>query len=158
MTLSPEIEIRLVAPHELAEPLSFLEETLRNSEPVPSLFVEQLERAVEKGYLEVLAAWREEQLIGVAVLAFRPSFSAGAPFASIEDLYVKPEARRRGVGRKLLEAVGERCRARGVSYVEVQTDDEAAAFYSVLGYEPQPGAGALLFLCFLAVSFQLLFW
>ena len=86
MTLSPGIEVRLVAPHELAEPLSFLEETLRNSEPVPPLFVEQLEGAVEKGDLEVLAARREGQLIGLAVLAFRPSFSAGAPFASIEDL------------------------------------------------------------------------
>ena len=143
MTLSPRIEIRLIAPHELAEPLSFLEETLRNSEPVPPLFVEQLQRSVEKGDLEVLAARREERLIGFAVLAFRPSFSAGAPFASIEDLYVKPDARRQGVGRKLLEVVGERCRARGVSYVEVQTDDEAAAFYSVLGYEPQPGAQVL---------------
>jgi hypothetical protein len=39
--------------------------------------------------------------------------------------------------------VGKRCRARSVSYVEVQTDDEAAAFYSVLGYEPQPGARVL---------------
>ena len=135
MTLSPRIEIRLIAPHELAEPLSFLEETLRNSEPVPPLFVEQLQRSVEKGDLEVLAARREKRLIGVAVLAFRPSFSAGAPFASIEDLYVKPDARRQGVGRKLLEVVGERCRARGVSYVEVQTDAEAAPFYEAFGFE-----------------------
>ena len=82
-------------------------------------------------------------LVGVAVLAFRPNVSAGAPFASIEDFYVRTDARRRGVGRALLEAVGERCRARGVSYVEVQTDEEAAPFYAALGYEPEPGVQVL---------------
>jgi GNAT superfamily N-acetyltransferase len=77
------------------------------------------------------------------VLAFRPNVSAGASFASIEDLYVSPDARGRGAGRALLEAVEERCRARDVSYVEVQTDDEAAAFYGACGYEPEMGVRVL---------------
>ena len=109
---------------------------------MPPAFVEQLEKAVEKGDIEVLAAWAgpEAGLVGVAVLAFRPNISAGAFFVSIEDLYVREDVRRRSVGRALLEAAGERCRARGVSYVEVQTDDEASPFYRALGYEFEPGA------------------
>lgn len=81
--------------------------------------------------------------VGVVVLAFRPGVSAGASFASIEDLYVSPDARGRGAGRALLAAVEERCRARGVSYIEVQTGDEAAAFYEASGYEPEAGVRVL---------------
>ena len=119
----------------MAKPLSLLEESLRNGDPVPPLFAEQLAQAVERGDLELLAAWVNGGLVGVTVLAFRSSISLGAPFVSIEDLYVKPSARRRGAGRALLGAVEERCKERGVSYVEVQTDSEAAAFYIGLGYK-----------------------
>lgn len=145
MTPGPRVEVRLAGPDELAEPLSLLQESLREGEPVPPPFADQLARAVERGDLEVIAAWERSGVepVGVVMLAFRFSISAGAPFAGIEDLYVRPDARRRGVGSALLEAVGERCRARGVSYVEVQTDDEAAPFYSALGYEPEPGVRVL---------------
>ena len=134
--------MRTSAPVELSEPLSLLEGTLRNGEAVPPPFAGQLARAVERGDLELLAAWADGRPVGVTVLAFRPSISLGATFASIEDLYVKSDARRRGVGRALLGAVGERCKQRGVSYVEVQTA-EAAAFYISLGYEPEEGVRVL---------------
>ena len=106
---------------------------------MPPSFAWRLARAVEAGDIEVLAARTEPcgRPVGVVVLSFRPSVSAGATFASIEDLYVSPDARGRGAGRALLEAVEERCRACGVSYVEVQTDDEAAPFYAALGFEPE---------------------
>ena len=124
----------------LAEPLRLLEEFLRDGEPEPESFARRLRESVEAGELEVLAACAEGRVVGVAVLAYRLSISAGGLFASVEDLYVKPDARRRGVGRALLEAVGERCAARGVSYVETQVEDEeAAGFYAALGYEEEPG-------------------
>jgi GNAT superfamily N-acetyltransferase len=139
------IVVHPAAPDELAEPLSLLEEALRNGEPVPRPFAERFRRAVEGGNLEVLAARAgpKAELVGVAMLAFRLSICAGAAFCSVEDFYVKPDARRRGVGRALIEAVGERCRARGVSYVEVQTDGEAAPFYRASGYETEPGVRVL---------------
>lgn len=142
---NPRIEVRSTASDELSEPLSFLEKLLRNGEPVPSPFAEQLQRTVERGDIEVLAAWMEPgaELVGVVVLAFRPNVSVGATFASVEDFYVGTGARRRGVGRALLEAVGERCRARCASYVEVQTKDEAVTFYTALGYEVEPGVQVL---------------
>jgi GNAT superfamily N-acetyltransferase len=139
LTRRAGIEAELVAPEQLAGPLSLLEEFLREGEPVPLSFAGQLARAVEAGDIEVLAARTETggRLAGVALLAFRPSISAGALIASIEDLYVRPDARCAGVGRTLLDAVVERCRARSVSYVEVQTDDEAAPFYKASGYEQE---------------------
>ena len=136
------VEVHPSAPGELSEPLSLLEEALRNGEPLPLAFGEQIARAIERGDLELLAAWTGGVPVGIVVLAFRPSISLGALFASIEDLYVEPTARRQGVGRALLGAVEERCKERGVSYVEVQAD-EAAAFYMSLGYELEEGVRVL---------------
>lgn len=142
--MTPEYRIEGPAtPDELVEPLAFLEEFLREGESVPSTFAGLLARAVERGDMEVLVARSEGRVVGVAMLAFRINISASGLFASIEDLYVRPEARRRGVGRALTEAVGERCRARGVSYVEVQTDNVAAAFYETAGFEPEEGVRVL---------------
>ena len=143
MRPGPRIEVRAAAPDELAQPLKLLEEFLRDSDPVPPLFAKRLARAVERGDVEVLVARAEGRLVGVAVLAFRLDVSAGAPFASVEDLYVRPGARQQGAGRVLIEAVREQCRTRGVSYVEVQTDSEAAGFYEALGYEPEEGVRVL---------------
>jgi GNAT superfamily N-acetyltransferase len=134
------IEVVPTRKAELAEPLRLLEESLRGGEPVPEDFAGTLREAVETGTVEVLVARAEGRVVGVAVLAYRLSVSAAGLFASIEDLYVRPEARRRGAGRALLKAVEERCASRGVSYAEAQVEgEEAAAFYSALGYEPEPG-------------------
>ncbi len=128
----------------LAEPLALLEESLRDSEPIPEDLAEGLRRAVEAGDIELLAARTEDQVLGVAVLAYRPNISAGALFASIEDLYVRPEARRQGVGQALLTAANKRCTHRGISYLEVHVEDEAAeTFYKALGYEPETGVRVL---------------
>ena len=132
------IEVSPVRGTELIEPVRLLEESLRNGEPVPDDFAKMLREAVEAGQLEVLAARAEGRMVGVAVLAYRLNISAAGLFASIEDLYVRPNERRRGVGRALVEAVENRCTARGLSYVETQVEDkDAVAFYTALGYEPE---------------------
>jgi ribosomal protein S18 acetylase RimI-like enzyme len=131
--LSP---IDLTPASDLAEPLSLLETSLRDSEPLPEAFIEKLREHVQTGEMDVLAARSDGRTLGVAVLAYRPNIAAGALFASIEDLYVSPETRRQGVGRALLTAAHERCKARRVSYLEVQVEDDAAeSFYVALGYE-----------------------
>ena len=109
---------------------------MREGEPVPASFVEELRGSVGRGDLEMLAA-REDagRVVGVVLLSYGLNVSAGGPFASIEELHVSPAARLLGVGRALLAAVEERCQQRGISYVEVQTDDEAVAFYEAAGYE-----------------------
>ncbi len=130
--------VEVVSAGGFAEPLGLLEQFLRDGEPVSEDFAEKLRRAVEAGDIEILAALDRDRILGVAVLAYRLNVSAGALFASVEDLYVRQEERRRGVGRSLLEAADERCAVRGISYVEVQTEDEGAgAFYAALGYEPE---------------------
>jgi ribosomal protein S18 acetylase RimI-like enzyme len=135
--LSP---IEVTPASDLAEPLSLLEASLRDGEPVPEAFATKLRKSVETGDIDVLAARSVGQILGVAVLAYRPNIAAGALFASIEDLYVRPDARRQGVGTALLTAANEHCVARKISYVEVQVEDEAAeSFYKTFGYELEAG-------------------
>jgi GNAT superfamily N-acetyltransferase len=128
----------------LAEPLALLEEALRDGDAVPEDFADRLRKAIEAGDMEVLAARAEDQMLGVVVLAYRLNLSAGERFASVEDLYVRPTARRQGVGRALLRAVDELCTEHSISYVEVQVEeDEAELFYAALGYEPETGVRVL---------------
>lgn len=131
------IEAELASAGRLEEPRRLLEEGLRSGEPMPDAFVERLREAVHRGDIEALVARSGGEALGVAVVAYRPSFSLGGSFASVEELYVRPGVRRCGVGRRLMEAVEGRCVARGVSYVEVQTEGEAEGFYAALGYEPE---------------------
>lgn len=135
--MSP-IEVSPVPGPDLREPLRLLEEWLRDGEPLPDSFVKKLHRHVEAGDLEVLAARLEGRMLGVLVLAFRPNVALGSPFASIEDLYVHPQARRRGVGAALLQAAQDRCTSRGISYLEAQVEEVAARdFYEASGYEAE---------------------
>ena len=137
-------QVEVALPTGLAEPLALLEEAFRDGDPVPEDFADRLRKAVEAGDVEVLAARAEDQLLGVALLAYRLNVSAGERFASVEDLYVRPEARRRGVGRALLEAVDELCAEHGISYIEAQVEEkEAELLYAAMGYEPETGVRVL---------------
>jgi GNAT superfamily N-acetyltransferase len=141
--LSP-VEVAPVPATGLAESLALLEESLREGEPVPAAFSDRLRKAAEAGDIEVLVARAEDQILGVAILAYRLNISAGALFASIEDLYVRPEARHQGVGRALLRAGDERCTKQNISYVEVQVEErEAETFYTAFGYESEPSVRVL---------------
>ena len=137
-------QVEVALPTGLAEPLALLEEAYRDGDPVPEDFADRLRKAVEAGDVEVLAARAEDQLLGVALLAYRLNVSAGGIFASVEDLYVRPEARRRGVGHALLQAADDRCEKRGISYVEAQVEEkEAELFYAAVGYEQETGVRVL---------------
>jgi GNAT superfamily N-acetyltransferase len=138
------VEVAQVDASDLAESLVLLEEAVRDGDPIPKDLADRLRKAIEAGDVKVLAARAEDQILGVVLLAYRLSVSAGGLFASVEDLYVRPEARSQGVGRALLKAVDELCAERGISYVEVQVEEEVAEqFYAALGYEPEMGVRVL---------------
>ena len=138
------VEVAQVDATDLAESLVLLEEAVRDGDPIPKDFADRLRKAIEAGDVEVLAARAEDQIQGVVLLVYRLSVSAGGLFASVEDLYVRPVARRQGIGRALLKAVDELCAERGISYVEVQVEEEVAEqFYAALGYEPEMGVRVL---------------
>jgi ribosomal protein S18 acetylase RimI-like enzyme len=79
---------------------------------------------------------------GFAQLRFRPSLYTGALDAHLEELYVIPERRGRGLGRALLEGAMELARERGAAHIDLGTseDDVAArALYESAGFTNREG-------------------
>lgn len=84
--------------------------------------------------------------LGYVVLVARFDMDVGGLLGCIEDLYVRPEARRGGVARALLETLCADCRRRGCGAlrVEVAADNDAAiSLYRGFGLAPL-GDGRLI--------------
>jgi len=74
---------------------------------------------------------------GVCQLRFRHSIWTDSPDCWLEDLYVEPSARGRGVGRALVGLAFARANARGARRIELDTNEHnggAIALYESLGF------------------------
>lgn len=83
-----------------------------------------------------LALDEHSAAIGHVVLALNHSMEYGGLAAIIDDLYVRPQARRRGVARALLYALFAQCRALGCRAVKVEVgaaNAPARALYARYG-------------------------
>ena len=88
--------------------------------------------------------------VGVCQLRFRWSVWKSAEDCWLEDLFVREEARRSGLGRALVEAALERARKRGCKRIELDVNEDngaARALYEACGFltEPKP-PGRTLFI------------
>jgi ribosomal protein S18 acetylase RimI-like enzyme len=89
--------------------------------------------------------------VGLALLRFRPSYSSESLDAYLEELYVAPDRRGRGLGRALLEAAMELARETGAIHMDLGTsvdDTVAIALYESAGFtnrESEPDGPAMLF-------------
>jgi GNAT superfamily N-acetyltransferase len=88
--------------------------------------------------------------VGVCQLRFRWSVWKSAEDCWLEDLFVREEARRSGLGRALVEAALERARERGCMRIELDVNEDngaARALYEACGFltEPKP-PGRTLFI------------
>ena len=95
---------------------------------------------LEPGDGRVFVAERDGRLVGVisVALARRPAFFAETVRGHVEHLYVRPDARRRGLGRALVEEAFAWLRRGGASRVELEIDPdnlEGRRFWSALGFE-----------------------
>jgi ribosomal protein S18 acetylase RimI-like enzyme len=111
-------------------------------EPIPEadVIAERAAPLIENG--EVVVLFAGEGPDGFAQLRFRPSLYAGALDVYIEELYVVPELRGRGIGRALLEAAMDHARERGAAHIELTTseDDVAArSLYASAGFTNREG-------------------
>lgn len=76
---------------------------------------------------------------GYVVFTVRFAMEYGGLVGSIDDLYVRPAVRRKGVGKQLLESVLVECHDRNLHGLDVEVAPEnlgAQSLYSSLGLQP----------------------
>jgi len=79
---------------------------------------------------------------GLAVLRFRPAIWTRALECYLAELYVVPQRRGHGLGRRLMQAAIECARSRGARHMELgtaETDVVARALYESLGFSNREG-------------------
>ena len=82
--------------------------------------------------------WLGEKPAGYVILTLGYSFEFRGRDAFIDELYIEPEFRRRGLGRRALEFLEEKARASGVNALHLEVDggnDPALELYRRTGYE-----------------------
>ena len=76
--------------------------------------------------------------VGYIALTFGYSFEYHGRDAFIDELYIEPQYRRQGIGRRTMQFVEERARELGVNAIHLEVDDgndPAAGLYRRAGYE-----------------------
>lgn len=88
---------------------------------------------------------------GISLLRFRTSVWTGGPEAHLQELYVVPALRGRGIGGALLAATMEAAREAGATGIDLntgETDTAARALYESRGFtnrEGSPDGPSMLF-------------
>jgi GNAT superfamily N-acetyltransferase len=76
-------------------------------------------RQAQAGY-RILAAWRGDEAVGLA--GYRPQENlVRGPFCYVDDLVVRDDLRRSGLGARLLKAVATEASARGLPHLVLDT-------------------------------------
>jgi len=87
-------------------------------------------------YAEAVLAWDDPEPVGLALFFHNYSTFLGLPGIYLEDLYVRPAARRRGIGRALLVHLAAIAKQRGCGRLEwsvLDWNEPAIGFYRRIG-------------------------
>jgi ribosomal protein S18 acetylase RimI-like enzyme len=118
--------------------------SLAEQEPGAYFFDELMVREVLRHFLarpELGLAWiflENETPAGYIVLTFGYSFEYHGRDSFIDELYIEPQYRRQGIGKRAMQFVEERARELGVNALHLEVDqgnDPAAELYRRAGYD-----------------------
>jgi GNAT superfamily N-acetyltransferase len=93
----------------------------------------------ENNFVEILIAEYEGQIAGQALFFKNFSTFLGKPGIYLEDLYVKPEMRSKGIGKALLDKLISIAKERNYGRVEwsvLDWNESAIDFYKKIGAKP----------------------
>ena len=109
--------------------------------PGTAVLATRLEQLLAGGH--VIALLSGEPAVAVALLTLRPNVWYEGPVALLDELYVAPQLRGRGLGSALLDAAEGVTRQRGGELLEINVDGDdigAHRFYERHGYaNTEPG-------------------
>lgn len=120
-------------------------------DPTPGVEVltRHARRLLEAGEMTVLLGGKGPD--GIALVRFRTSVWTGRPEAHLQELYVSPALRGRGIGRALLDATLTTAREAGATFIDLGTaeaDTAARTLYESCGFtnrERKPDGPRMLY-------------
>jgi GNAT superfamily N-acetyltransferase len=119
----------------VAELLDAFNREYDTATPGPEVLTQRLTRLLAGG--SVVALLVGEPAIGVALLTLRPNVWYDGPVALLDELYVAPQHRGKGLGSALLDAAEGVTRDRDGELLEINVDGDdidARRFYERHGY------------------------
>jgi len=143
MTGPPPSPVRAATPedaHAIGRLLHAFNEEFEEPTPAPAVLAARMGQLLAEGDTAVLLGGPGPH--GLAVLRFRPAIWTQALECYLAELYVVPERRGRGLGRRLMEAAMDFARSRGATHMELgtsETDVAARALYESLGFSNREG-------------------
>lgn len=147
-----DVAIRRAAAEDAADVARLLDDFNREfDEPSPGVeaLTATVRRLLAEGEITVLLAGGGPD--GISLFRFRPALWAEGLEAYLQELYVAPLLRGRGIGRALLEATMDLARERGAAGIDLntgETDTAARALYESCGFtnrEGDPDGPSMLF-------------
>ena len=140
VTVAPRVA-RATEAGTVAELLDAFNREFDTPTPGAAVLATRLERLLAGG--QVIALLAGDPAVAVALLTLRPSVWYDGPVALLDELYVAPDLRGRGIGSVLLASAESVTRQRGGELLEINVDgDDTAArrFYERHGYtNSEPG-------------------
>ena len=118
----------------LAQERYELEHFTLPTEPNASLWAKYVRGEIKEGLGFLLGAFNENQLVGFVAASYAHSFpmQVSEKMGTIDDLYVLPKYRRRGIGRNLVNACLEKMKSDDVDSVRINLvsgNDSAHSLY-----------------------------
>jgi GNAT superfamily N-acetyltransferase len=115
--------------------------------PGPAVLAARLEKLL--AHDRTIALLAGQPAVGVALLTLRPNVWYDGPVALLDELYVAPELRGRGIGSALLASAELAARHGGAEVLEINVDGgdtDARRFYERHGYANiEPGEDEPMF-------------
>jgi ribosomal protein S18 acetylase RimI-like enzyme len=138
-----EIHVRQATAEDAATIALLLHDfNLEFSEPSPGVefLTDKVRRLLEAGEIVVLLSGNDPD--GLALCRFRPALWSEGLEAYLQELYVVPALRGRGIGRALLETAMETARQAGATRMDLGTsvaDTAAIGLYESFGFTNREG-------------------
>lgn len=140
MSTTPDLVVRPAEPRDAERLTALLTAQLREHEipTAPSHIAKAVALTLadpDRGFL--LAATIDGSIEGVAYVSFANPLEHAGEVAWLEELYVTPEHRNLGFGKRLVDAVAERAEARGCVSIELEVTADhfrAARLYEREGF------------------------